>query len=171
MATDPTAVTIQESSEIAPTRAMLAGNMMMPDPIMLTATRNVSCISVIFLFCVVMALSVGADDSFLHDVGVERGPAVDPFLVHALDLVVETGKSIERLLEGQEVIEHGLCAGIPSLALHHDADAWGIDERERGGDASLDAIERHVVHVVCHELFVGVFWRHREPWKALRTEA
>src|SRR4249919_1835548 len=48
MAIDPTAVTAQDSSEIAPTCAMLAGSMMIPDPIMLTATSTVSCIRLIF---------------------------------------------------------------------------------------------------------------------------
>ena len=50
MAIEPTAVTIQESSEIAPTCAMLEGSMMMPEPIMFTATMKVSCITFIF-FC------------------------------------------------------------------------------------------------------------------------
>ena len=44
MAIEPSAVTIQDRSEIAPTCAMLAGSMMIPDPIMFTATMNVSCI-------------------------------------------------------------------------------------------------------------------------------
>ena len=48
MAIEPTAVTTHESSEIAPTFAMLAGSMMMPEPIMFTATMNVSCIRFIF---------------------------------------------------------------------------------------------------------------------------
>jgi hypothetical protein len=41
-------VTIQDSSEIAPTCAMLAGSMMIPDPIMLTATIMVSWTRLIF---------------------------------------------------------------------------------------------------------------------------
>jgi len=49
IASDPIAVTSQDSSEIAPTLAMLAGSMMMPDPIMLTVTMNVSCTTFIFL--------------------------------------------------------------------------------------------------------------------------
>ena len=51
MASEPSAVTIHDSSEIAPTCAMLAGSMMMPEPIMLTVTMNVSCMTFIF-FCV-----------------------------------------------------------------------------------------------------------------------
>ncbi len=51
IAIDPTAVTIHDSSEIAPTCAMLVGSMMMPEPIMFTATMNVSCIRFIFFFC------------------------------------------------------------------------------------------------------------------------
>ena len=49
MAIEPSAVTIHESSEIAPTCAMLVGSMMMPEPIMFTATMNVSCTTFIFL--------------------------------------------------------------------------------------------------------------------------
>ena len=44
MAIEPSAVTIHDSNEIAPTCAMLVGSMMMPDPIMFTATMKVSCI-------------------------------------------------------------------------------------------------------------------------------
>ena len=50
MASEPNAVTIQDSSEIAPTWAMFDGNMMMPEPIMLTITMKVSCTTFIF-FC------------------------------------------------------------------------------------------------------------------------
>ena len=47
MAIEPSAVTIHDSNEIAPTCAMLVGSMMMPDPIMFTATMKVSCIRLI----------------------------------------------------------------------------------------------------------------------------
>ena len=57
MAIEPTAVTIHDSREIAPTWAMLVGSMMMPEPIMFTATMNVSCIRFIF-FCSAIALSL-----------------------------------------------------------------------------------------------------------------
>ena len=50
IAIEPTAVTIHDSSEIAPTCAMLVGSMMIPEPIMFTATMNVSCIRFIFFF-------------------------------------------------------------------------------------------------------------------------
>jgi hypothetical protein len=42
MAMEPTAVTSQESSEIAPTSAMFVGSMMIPEPIMLTIVMKVS---------------------------------------------------------------------------------------------------------------------------------
>ncbi len=57
MASEPTAVTSQDSSEIAPTCAMLAGSMMMPEPIMLTVTMNVSCTTFIFFWVSAMAVS------------------------------------------------------------------------------------------------------------------
>ena len=52
IASDPSAVTTHDSSEIAPTRAMFVGSMMMPEPIMLTATMNVSWTRFIFFECI-----------------------------------------------------------------------------------------------------------------------
>jgi len=49
MAMEPTAVTSHESREIAPNWPILAGNMMMPDPIIFTATNVVSPMRLIFL--------------------------------------------------------------------------------------------------------------------------
>ncbi|MNQ14658.1 hypothetical protein D3C85_276150 [compost metagenome] len=46
---EPIAVTIQDSSETAPSCAMFAGSMMMPEPIMFTATSVVSPMRLIFL--------------------------------------------------------------------------------------------------------------------------
>src|SRR3954471_19379162 len=88
MASDPIAVTSQDSSEIAPTLAMLAGSMMMPEPIMLTVTMNVSCVTLIFLLASAIALPPvdRGLPSFPDDVGVEGDAAVHRFLVHALDL-------------------------------------------------------------------------------------
>ena len=65
MAIDPRAVTTHESNEIAPTPAMFAGSMMMPEPIMFTATMNVSCTTFIFFF-------VSAIRLLLDHVRVER---------------------------------------------------------------------------------------------------
>jgi hypothetical protein len=48
MAIEPMAVITQDRSEIAPTLAMLVGSMMMPEPIMFTATMTVSCMTFIF---------------------------------------------------------------------------------------------------------------------------
>ncbi|MDT4821937.1 hypothetical protein FQZ97_551280 [compost metagenome] len=49
MAIEPTAVIAQDSSDAAPSWAMLDGSMMMPEPIMFTATRVVSPVRPIFL--------------------------------------------------------------------------------------------------------------------------
>ncbi|MNJ66461.1 hypothetical protein D3C77_625420 [compost metagenome] len=46
---EPTAVMIHDSNETAPSCAMLDGSMMMPEPIMLTATRVVRPTRPIFL--------------------------------------------------------------------------------------------------------------------------
>ena len=49
MAIEPMAVITQDSNDTAPSWAMLDGSMMMPEPIMFTATRVVSPVSPIFL--------------------------------------------------------------------------------------------------------------------------
>ncbi len=54
---EPSAVTIQESKDIAPTCAMFAGSMMMPEPIMFTATMKVSCIRLIRFGCTCSGMS------------------------------------------------------------------------------------------------------------------
>lgn len=46
---EPTAVTSQDTIESAPTWASLVGSMIMPEPIMFTAVRMVSCITLILL--------------------------------------------------------------------------------------------------------------------------
>jgi hypothetical protein len=63
MAIEPTAVTPHDSSEIAPTCAMFAGSMMMPEPIMLTATSNVSCTRLIFLAVVAVFMWLPGGDA------------------------------------------------------------------------------------------------------------
>src|SRR4051812_6569943 len=105
MASEPMAVTSQDSSEIAPTLAMLEGNMMIPDPIMLTVTMNVSCVTLIFLPGSAMVLSpLGRGlPLFADDVGMEGDAAVHLFLVHPLHFVVEAGETVEGFLEGEEV--------------------------------------------------------------------
>ena len=54
-------MTSQDRSEMAPTCAMFAGSMMMPEPIMFTATMNVSWIRFIFF------LAAGAAVAFADD--------------------------------------------------------------------------------------------------------
>src|SRR6516225_3580608 len=56
--------------------------------------------------CMVFVLSLWNGASPAHDIGVEADAAIDLLLVDALDLVVEAGEPVERLLEGQEVVEH-----------------------------------------------------------------
>src|SRR4029078_1029179 len=101
MAIDPRAVTIHDSSEIAPTCAMFVGSMMMPEPIMLTATMNVSCMRFIF-FCRSPAMAAFLDlrgGSLAQHVCVGVEAALDLLLVDALHLVVEAREAVERFLE------------------------------------------------------------------------
>src|SRR5258706_4433299 len=100
---------------MAPTLAMFVGSMMIPDPIMLTATMNVSCVRVIFFCCMVAPLPLNVPGpSLLDHVGVELDSAVDPFLIHPLNLVIEAGESIERLLEREELVEHRARPVVPA---------------------------------------------------------
>src|SRR6516162_7746426 len=100
MAMDPNAVTIHDKREIAPTFAMFVGSMMIPDPIMFTATMNVSWIRFIRFACCSGIGVLLSRRSLADDVGVKLDAPVHPFLKHALDLVVEAGELIERLLKG-----------------------------------------------------------------------
>src|SRR5690349_15820111 len=120
---------------------MLAGSMMMPEPIMFTATMNVSCTTFIFFLSDIPLLP--------HHVGVKLDTTVHLLLIHALHFVVEAGKAVERFLERRKVIEHGLRPVVPAFTGDQHADAGWIDERERRGDAPLDGrVERNVVHLV-----------------------
>src|SRR6185295_15261923 len=104
MAIDPSAVTIHDSREIAPTCAMFAGSMMMPEPIMFTATMNVSCIRFIFFCsCIALLLRSPRRGSLSNHVGIELDATVLGLLVDALHFIVEARKAIERILEGQEI--------------------------------------------------------------------
>src|SRR3954469_16063735 len=102
MAIAPHAVTIHDVSKIAPTPAMFAGSMMMPEPIMFTATMNVSCTTFIFFF-------VSAIRLLLNHIRVELDTTVHLLLVHALHFIVEAGEAVERFLERRKIVDHRLC--------------------------------------------------------------
>src|SRR4249919_2124267 len=88
IAIEPTAVTPQDSSDMAPTWAMFVGSMMIPEPIMLTATRTVSCIRLIF-FGVSISSSPFQPRPLLLDAQDMVGPVVH---FCALDHPRESGK-------------------------------------------------------------------------------
>src|SRR5262245_8240347 len=140
MATEPTAVTSHDSREIAPTRAMLVGSMMIPDPIMLTATMNVSWTRFIFFGGMQPPRHSSQERSLVDDVRAEPDASIDSLLEDALHFVVETGEAVERFLERQEVVEHRLRAVVPALARQHDADTRRVDQRERRRHAALDVL-------------------------------
>src|SRR5512139_2804638 len=173
IAIEPTAVTSHDSREMAPTCAMLAGNMMMPDPSMFTVTMNVSCATLIFFCASAILLLLGSlpARSFADDVGVELDASVHLFLVDALYFVIESGEAVERFLEGEEVVEHRSCPFVPAFARQHDADAGRVDQRQRGRDSTFDAFEWDVVDVVGDERLVGVLRRHRQFGEARRAKA
>src|SRR4051812_30891621 len=165
-AIDPNAVTIQESSDIAPTLAMLVGSMMIPEPIMFTATMNVSCTRFIFFFVSAIVLLL-----LSNYVGVEPDTTFDRLLVHPLDFVAEAREAVEGLFEGIEVIEHRSGALVPALAGNYHAYTRWINECERRRNTTLDRGHWQVVDFVGHELLVGVLRRHRELGEAFGPEA
>src|SRR5215831_15556975 len=113
---------------MAPTFAMLVGNMMIPEPIMFTATMNVSCIRFIFFFfCTTLSFVPASRASFTYGVCVELDAVIFDLLVDALHFVVEARESIERIFERQEIIQHRLCAIVPPLARNDHTDARRID--------------------------------------------
>src|SRR5262249_55903093 len=124
MAIEPRAVITQDNSEIAPTFAMFVGSMMIPEPIMLTATMNVSWVNVIFF----RSSTSVPSKSFTYRVRVELDASVYSFLKDPLHFVVEAGKLVERFLEGEEVNEHRLRAVVPPLTRNDDADAGRINQ-------------------------------------------
>src|SRR5262245_21948437 len=116
MAIEPSAVTIQDKSEIAPTWAMFVGSMMMPEPIMFTATMKVSWTRFIFFWpgivCSSRMNSAGHGPSppgrklrtivlFLHAIDV-----IDAvLLLGTFDFLRETGEAVAVLLQGAQVGE------------------------------------------------------------------
>src|SRR4030095_13909743 len=168
----PRALTSQDSSEIAPTCAMFVGSMMMPEPIMLTATMNVSCTRLIF-FCGAAAMTIllRLERVSLADyVRVELDAAVDLLLVDALHFVVEAREAVESILEDEELVQHRRRLRIPALAGNDDADARRIDERKGRGDAVRDFRQRHIVHFVRDQLRVRVLRQDREFGEAAGAE-
>src|SRR4026208_527600 len=121
IAMEPTAVTSHDSSEIAPTCAMLVGSMMMPEPIMFTATMNVSCMRFIFFCsCIPLLLRDQLRGSLPNHVSMELYATVHLLLEDALHFVVEAREAVERFLEGQKVVEHRLRPFVPALAGDYD---------------------------------------------------
>ena len=98
--------------------------------------------------------------------------AVHPLLEYALHLVVEAGETVERLLEGQEIIAASACARSSQRSPGTiDADARRVDQCEGGRDAARALLQRQVVHLVGDQRLVGLLRRHRELGEARRSEA
>src|SRR4051794_3160195 len=116
MVIDPSAVTIQDRREIAPTFAMLVGSMMIPEPIMFTATMNVSCTSVIFFVVRPSSSLVTVAGPLIPDrVDVEVDAVIDSLLVDALHSAVEPGNTLERRPETR-------CASPPPQCFLREVD-------------------------------------------------
>src|SRR6478672_321566 len=103
---------------------------------------------------------------FANYVSVELDGTVYPFLEHTLHLIIEPGKSVERLLKGKEVIEHWLRLVVPALAGHNDANTRRIDEGKCSRDPALDRFQRHIIHIVRDQGLIGILRRHCEFRKA-----
>src|SRR3954447_16794357 len=98
---EPTAVTPQESSEMAPTCAMLVGSMMIPEPIMLTATRTVSCIRLIFFGVAIIVLSLLRFDQTATFLRTGHGRSVDQ--LRPFDHTRESGELLLAVLHAADI--------------------------------------------------------------------
>src|SRR6266550_8595226 len=152
MAIEPTAVTPQESREIAPTCAMFVGSMMMPEPIMFTATMNVSCIRDIFLAAVATISSA----LFGHAVDV-IGPVV---LLSPFDFLGKAWELLTPLLHRAQVGEPRTICWADVLARHHDGNARRVGDDADAHDAVRDLVERHLLRLAGHQELKRAARRH-----------
>src|SRR4051794_40944009 len=104
MAIEPTAVTTHDNSEIAPICARLVGSMMMPDPIMLTATSVVRPASVIFFTGSAMAGSLLLQQT-VDEVASSGGRGFEP---QPVNVRLETGELGVELARVEQIVLDGL---------------------------------------------------------------
>ncbi|MCY1382618.1 hypothetical protein D9M69_706550 [compost metagenome] len=102
-------MTTHDSSETAPSWAMLVGSMMMPDPIMLTATRVVRPVRLIFLLDSAIAESLRYGPGF----GGDR-------------CVVPSRLSVWLKLAEVKVLPASYGIGVPFTASRRAQKAWHV---------------------------------------------
>src|ERR1051326_6182108 len=99
-------------------------------------------------------------DLFANHVCKELDFAVHALLVNALYFIVEARKAIERLLECEEVIEHGLRLRIPPFTRQPNPNTRRIDQRQCRRDSSLDFVQSDVIDLVCNKSLIGFLGAH-----------
>src|SRR5438045_2087876 len=102
---------------------------------------------------------------------MELNSFVTALLVHALNFVIETRETVERLFKSEEVIDHRLCPVVPALARHDDADPRRVNQCECRRDTTLDVSERHVVDLVRYQRGICLLWRDRHFRETRSAEA
>src|SRR4051812_11599977 len=100
MAIEPTAVTTHDSNEIAPSCARFVGSMMIPEPIMLTATSVVRPVSVIFFPGSAITSSLLRQQA-VDEIASSAGHGLEP---KAVNVGLETRELRVELARVQEVI-------------------------------------------------------------------
>src|ERR1700752_712532 len=154
MAIEPTAVTPQDSSEIAPTWAMFGGNMMMPEPIMFTATMNVSCMRDIFLATVAVAT---VSSRLLGHAGDVIGTVV---FLGAFDFLGKAWELLAPFLDRAQVDEPRPIRRADVLARHHDRNARRVGNHPDAHDVVGDLVEWQFLGLACHQELERAAGRH-----------
>ena len=77
------------------------------------------------------------------------------FPVNALNFAIEAGEPVGGFLEHDQVIEHRPGTVVIAFARHDNADAWRIDQRQRGGDAVFNLVDRQIIDFVTDKALGG----------------
>src|SRR5262245_14277287 len=146
IAIEPTAVTSHDSNEIAPSCARFVGSMMIPDPIMLTATSVVRPASVIFLPGSVIA------GSLLRQQAIDQitPPAGRGFEPQPVNVRLETGELRVELARVLQIALDRFRLGCDLLAGHDDGDAGRIRHDHHGNGASHQLVDIHGLDLAAH---------------------
>src|SRR6185437_13880411 len=127
-------------------------NMMMPEPIMFTATMNVSCMRDIFFVGVATVSSA----LFGHAIDVV-GTVV---LLSAFDFLGEAWERLAPLLDRAQVGEPRTICWADALARHHDRNARWVGDDSYAHDAVRHLVEGHLLGLARHQELERAAGRH-----------
>src|SRR5687767_10532703 len=158
MAIEPTAVTTHDSREIAPTCAMLVGSMMMPDPIMLTATMKVSWIRLIrFGWSMMPPPSRAVRDlpscflcQAIDQVASTACGLLEP---QAVNIGLESGEFLVELPGIEQIVLDRLGGLGDALARHDHRNAGRIGNHHHRHGPAEQMVDLHALDPPAHQPF------------------